>query len=52
MERKKEGGMLLGSERESVDREKEREGGVSGEKERENREGECKWRKRMKSASG
>lgn len=34
MERKKEGGMLLGRKRESVNREKEREGGVSGEKER------------------
>lgn len=41
MERKKEGGMLLWTERESVNREKEREGGVSGEKEREEREGEC-----------
>lgn len=34
MERKKEGGMLLGRKRESVNREKEKEGGVSGEKER------------------
>lgn len=32
---KKKGGMLLGRERESVNIEKEREGGVSGEKERQ-----------------
>lgn len=46
---KKKGGMLLG--RESVNRGKEREGGVSGEKERQKNEGGCESRKRVKSAS-
>lgn len=49
---KKKGGMLLGRERESVNREKEREGGVSGEKERQKNEAGCESRKRVKSASG
>lgn len=48
---KKKGGMLLGRERESVYREKEREGGVSGGKERQKNEGGCESRKRVNSAS-